>query len=168
MAERLQAESPHVWDMLGHLLVSNPARDAHRAEYNRSSSSSQLPSTLGPGWDDEDEYWAQHDEAVSDGCEEHDIIREEEDGSRKTKLRKAAGDRQHALLRIHRVVIMSILMMNTNQRCNPVAAVIGIFCHSTSAPELVTEMLAHAGLSISTTATHDMVNSLSLKSHLKL
>ena len=58
--------------------------------------------------------------------------------------------------------------MSTNQRCNAVASVIGIFCHSTSAPEIVIEMLSHAGLSISTTSIHNMVNSLSEKSQQKI
>jgi hypothetical protein len=41
---------------------------------------------------------------------------------------------------------------------------IGLFCHSTNAPELVIKTLAHAGLCISTTSIHSMVNSLSTKS----
>ena len=41
---------------------------------------------------------------------------------------------------------------------------IGLFCHSTNAPELVIETLAHAGLSISPSSIHNMVNSLSTKS----
>lgn len=59
-------------------------------------------------------------------------------------------------------------MMSKNQRCNPVAAIVGIFCHSTSTPELVVEMLAHMGLSISLTSIHNMVSSLSQKSHIEL
>ena len=56
---------------------------------------------------------------------------------------------------------MSILMNSTNQRCNPLASIIGIFLHSTSTPELVIEVLAHAGLSLSLSAIHTMVTSLS-------
>jgi hypothetical protein len=40
----------------------------------------------------------------------------------------------------------------------------GLFCHSTNAPELVIEMLAHAGLSISASSIHNMIASLSNKS----
>jgi hypothetical protein len=58
--------------------------------------------------------------------------------------------------------------MSTNERCNPLAAIIGLFCHSTSAPELVIEMLTHTGLSISLTSIHNMVDSLSQKSLQKL
>ncbi|KAH7906215.1 hypothetical protein BJ138DRAFT_990130, partial [Hygrophoropsis aurantiaca] len=67
-----------------------------------------------------------------------------------------------------RVIIMSIMMVSTNQKCNPIAAIVGIFCHSTSAPELVIEMLAHCGLSISLTSIHQMVASLSQKSSIGL
>jgi len=41
---------------------------------------------------------------------------------------------------------------------------IGLFCHSTNTPELLIEMLAHAGFSISTNSIHNMIGSLSNKS----
>jgi hypothetical protein len=56
---------------------------------------------------------------------------------------------------------MSILMFSTNQKCNALAAVMGMFFHSTSTPELVIEVCAHAGLSVSITTIHNMVDSLS-------
>src|SRR5882724_1457200 len=59
-------------------------------------------------------------------------------------------------------------MQSTNRKCNSLACIIGLFCHSTSAPELLIEMLAHTGLSISLSAIHDMINSLSQKAHEKL
>ncbi len=62
------------------------------------------------------------------------------------------------------VIMMSIIMISTNQRCNAVASLIGLFCHSTSAPELVIEVLARAGLSVSLTAIHAMITSLSRNS----
>src|ERR1700683_2747031 len=68
------------------------------------------------------------------------------------------------LFKQRRVIIISILMMSMNQKCNPVASIIGIFCHSTSTPELVIEMLAHAGLLTPLSAIHSMVDLLS-KSH---
>ncbi|KAI0258004.1 hypothetical protein BC834DRAFT_837151, partial [Gloeopeniophorella convolvens] len=64
--------------------------------------------------------------------------------------------------------IMSVLMQSTNQKCNSMASLIGLFCHSTSTPELVVEMLAHTGLSISSTAVHNIVNSLSKDAHMQL
>jgi len=59
-------------------------------------------------------------------------------------------------------------MQLTNWKCNSLACIIGLFCHSTSTPELLIEMLMHAGLSISLTAIHDMIDSLSQKAHEKL
>src|SRR5882757_4220392 len=54
-------------------------------------------------------------------------------------------------------------MHSTNQKCNPLASVIGLFLHSTSTLELVIEMLAHCGLSISLPSIHKVVLSLSVK-----
>jgi hypothetical protein len=54
--------------------------------------------------------------------------------------------------------------MSSNQRCNALPSMLGLFCHSTNTPELVIETLAHAGLSISTSSIHNMVNSLSTRS----
>lgn len=70
----------------------------------------------------------------------------------------------HAPYRLQRrVVIISILMFTTNQKFNALAATMGMFFHPTSTPELVVEVFAHAGLSVSITTIHNMVNSLSLK-----
>ena len=55
-------------------------------------------------------------------------------------------------------------MQSTNQRCNALQTSIGLFLHACSAPEEVTEFLAHTGLSISTTAINDAVTSLSKQS----
>ena len=56
---------------------------------------------------------------------------------------------------------MSIIMFSTNQKCNALATAMGFFFHSTNTPELVVEVFAHAGLSVSTTTIHNIVNSLS-------
>ncbi|KAI0071748.1 hypothetical protein K474DRAFT_1606364, partial [Panus rudis PR-1116 ss-1] len=65
-------------------------------------------------------------------------------------------------------IVISILLQSTNQHCNPFAAIMGLFLHSTAAPELVVEVLAHAGLSTSLTTIHKMVNSLSSNANVKL
>jgi hypothetical protein len=62
------------------------------------------------------------------------------------------------------VTIASILLMSSNQKCNAFQSIIGLFCHSMNAPELIIETLAHAGVSILTTLICNMVNSLSIKS----
>ncbi|GLB34498.1 putative zinc-binding dehydrogenase [Lyophyllum shimeji] len=68
----------------------------------------------------------------------------------KTKKARRAGTRNHVLVRIKTVTIASILLMSSNQKCNALQSVMGLFCHSTNAPELLIETLAHSGLSIST------------------
>ena len=56
-------------------------------------------------------------------------------------------------------------MFSMNQKCNALATAMGFFFHSTNTPELVVEVFAHAGLSVSTTTIHNMVNSLSKSSN---
>lgn len=52
-------------------------------------------------------------------------------------------------------------MRSTNQRCNALASVIGIFLHSCNAPERVVELLSSVGLSISPTGINDSITALS-------
>jgi hypothetical protein len=62
------------------------------------------------------------------------------------------------------VTIASMLLISSNQKCNALPSMLGLFCHSTNALELVIETLAHAGLSISLSSIHNMVNLLLTKS----
>lgn len=66
------------------------------------------------------------------------------------------------------VVVISILLQSTNEKCNYLQSVLGIFFHSTSVPEKVIETLAHAGLSISLTSIHNAVTSLSKEAAVKI
>src|ERR1700733_7973083 len=56
---------------------------------------------------------------------------------------------------------MSVMMQSSNQRCNALQSAVGMFLESCNTPETVRELLAHMGISVSTTAINDMVNSLS-------
>ena len=56
----------------------------------------------------------------------------------------------------------------SNEWCNYLQSVLGIFFHSMSVPEKVIEMLAHAGLSISLSSIHNAVKSLSRDAGWKL
>lgn len=66
------------------------------------------------------------------------------------------------------VVVISIFLQSVNKRCNYLQSVLGIFYHSTSVPEKVIETLAHAGLSISITAIHNAITSLSKEAAIKI
>jgi hypothetical protein len=61
-------------------------------------------------------------------------------------------------------VIVSLLKKSTNQKANSLSSILGIFLHSTHAPEKVIETMAKMGLSISVDAIHDTVRSLSAES----
>lgn len=52
-------------------------------------------------------------------------------------------------------------MLTTNQQCNALASIIGIFLHGHNAPEKVAQVLARMGIGISMTAIHDAIISLS-------
>ena len=60
-----------------------------------------------------------------------------------------------------KVVIISILTQSTNQKCNALKSIIGIFFHSTNTPEKVIQALVHMGILISVNAIHTVINSLS-------
>ncbi|KAJ7582031.1 hypothetical protein C8J56DRAFT_792909, partial [Mycena floridula] len=59
------------------------------------------------------------------------------------------------------VVIVSIILHSSNQRCNYLQTILGIFFHSTSVPEKVIETLSHAGISVALSTIHNAVTSLS-------
>ncbi|KAF8225666.1 hypothetical protein L208DRAFT_1305388, partial [Tricholoma matsutake] len=58
------------------------------------------------------------------------------------------------------VVIISILLQSTNESCNYLQSILGIFLYSTNSPKKVIETLAHAGFSISLSSIHCSVKSL--------
>jgi len=45
--------------------------------------------------------------------------------------------------------MISIMMQGTNQKCNTLKSVFGIFLHSCNTPQKVIDALAHMGISIS-------------------
>ncbi|KXN90924.1 hypothetical protein AN958_03199, partial [Leucoagaricus sp. SymC.cos] len=63
------------------------------------------------------------------------------------------------------IVCLSIFMQNTNQHCNTLQAMIGLFLQSAGAPEIVVDLLSHLGLSITTLSIYRTVDSLSRKAN---
>ncbi|KAI0691137.1 hypothetical protein BC835DRAFT_1417357 [Cytidiella melzeri] len=178
MARRMQEQAPVLSTLLGALLNSDPTRTQRQRQF----SEEQVRSAVDPSavemdvtWGEEDEYWCDadldmlgpdvDDEAPPRGAENAAEGEIRSDAERKAaqlkKRHHRAVERRDALLVIRRVVVTSILTFSTNQQCNALAAVMGMFFHSTSTPELVVEVFAHAGLSLSLTTVHKMVNSLS-------
>lgn len=53
------------------------------------------------------------------------------------------------------------MLQSTNQRCNALQSVIGLYLHACDAPEAIVELLSRNGVSISRTAIDDAVTNLS-------
>lgn len=177
MADRLETQAPTLWVLLGELLQSDAALARRHVQFlNGGLQESQ---ELVPEWDEDAEYWAV--DVFAEPEVRGDLEGVRHSGVQPTKCQRRAAKRtqsvqhivsgyQHLFIQLtdhflqRHVMIMSILIVTMNQKCNPTASMLGFFCHSTFAPELVVEVFAHAGLSISVTATHSMINSLSEKS----
>lgn len=61
------------------------------------------------------------------------------------------------------VVIVSIMMQSTNQKCNALQSLIGIFLHSEDTSERVIKAFTHFGISIGPSSIHRGINSLSAR-----
>lgn len=60
-----------------------------------------------------------------------------------------------------KVVALSIMMQSTNQKCNALQCIVGIFLQSCNCPETLCDLLTRIGLSISATAINGAVSNLS-------
>ncbi|KAF9030734.1 hypothetical protein BDZ89DRAFT_903029, partial [Hymenopellis radicata] len=67
-----------------------------------------------------------------------------------------------------RVVILSILGHSSNERFNSLQSIIGFFLESKQCPEVIVELVAHMGISISLGSVQNMVDSLNLKARERL
>lgn len=59
------------------------------------------------------------------------------------------------------VVVISIFLQSSNEKCNSLQGWMGFFMKSMCVPEKAIEVLAHAGLSISLSSIHNVVTSMS-------
>ncbi|KAH9912326.1 uncharacterized protein B0H18DRAFT_890252, partial [Fomitopsis serialis] len=63
--------------------------------------------------------------------------------------------------------LLSMLAKSTNQQCNALGSIIGVFLHVCNAPDRVVEMLSQLGLSISPSSINNTVSSLARKAEMK-
>ncbi|KAF8835721.1 hypothetical protein BDN67DRAFT_877161, partial [Paxillus ammoniavirescens] len=82
-------------------------------------------------------------------------------GKHPRKQQHHANDRNVALLMIKAVVVISIFLQSSNEKCNSLQGWMGFFMKSMCVPEKAIEVLAHAGLSISLSSIHNAVTSMS-------
>ncbi|KAG1891476.1 hypothetical protein F4604DRAFT_1566986, partial [Suillus subluteus] len=103
-----------------------------------------------------------------------EMLREYEEDNDEGKARKRqrrAGERNAALMIIVRektVICACIFAQNSNERCNTLQCIFGIFLHSSGVPQRVIDVLAHAGLSISTQSIMTAVKSLSKEASVQI
>ncbi|KAJ3721040.1 hypothetical protein C8R42DRAFT_550751, partial [Lentinula raphanica] len=67
-----------------------------------------------------------------------------------------------------RVLILSVIGHSTNQHFNSLQSIVGLFLESKQAPEIIVELTAHMGVSVSTGSLRNMVNSLNKQAKIRL
>ncbi|KAK7444323.1 hypothetical protein VKT23_015335 [Stygiomarasmius scandens] len=139
-ASIMSSKAPNLWWMIQALLDSRKPGDL---ETEKSSGKDDLT-------------------PLDDDVELGEIGETNNDSDPAAKGQKDSG-RKQALIVIKAIVVISILTHSTNQRCNYLQAILGIFFHSCSVPEKVIETLSHAGVCIALTTIHHAITSLSAK-----
>ncbi|KAI6094283.1 hypothetical protein EDD16DRAFT_1503407, partial [Pisolithus croceorrhizus] len=137
LAWRMKWDALCLWGMLGATLLTQEAWRMGPVDLDDQT-----------GEDDEDTY---HD--ALEGCD--------------MRLGELTGRpiRQHAVATIKKVIILSILVHNTNQKANYLQCMLGIFLQSVHTPQKVVKTLAHMGLLISVTSISSVIQSLSRESN---
>ncbi|CDO77882.1 hypothetical protein BN946_scf184690.g3 [Trametes cinnabarina] len=115
--------------------------------------------------DDEDEelYWRDMDFLdldAADGLEE-DVLNEAD-------AKELEIERREKILTLKAVVLTSIVLQSTNQRCNAFQATVGIYLHACRASESIVELLARIGVSISCSAIDNSIVSLNKEHHVAI
>ena len=63
---------------------------------------------------------------------------------------------------------MSIMLQSSNQHCNALQSIIGVFLKSCNAPETVCEFLAQAGLLLSVSSINNAITNLSREARIEI
>jgi len=153
LAQDMERTMPELWQLLDILLSANRKPGAHATE--------------GDGEDNEMEFGGGDDEGIG---------RQFKEGGK--------SDRHSSIINIvclffvhstllgylrleiqKKVVILSIMLHSTNQKCNAFECIVGIFLHSCNTPERVINALSRMGISISLSAIHRAIRSLSHETH---
>ncbi|KAF8575412.1 hypothetical protein K439DRAFT_1296560, partial [Ramaria rubella] len=167
MANHMQRLAPECWTLL-HTLLSQSSDPLGRECHVPFTLADDDMGSHGPmndlGFDTESEaaYWS-NDSENGQGNDMDEGVH-----PKATKWQRHAAQRGKALDQIQTVARLSILMISVNQWCNLLASINGFFCHASGAPETVINMMAHTGLSISTTSIHCATVSLSEESRKRI
>ncbi|XP_006457382.1 hypothetical protein AGABI2DRAFT_79752 [Agaricus bisporus var. bisporus H97] len=70
----------------------------------------------------------------------------------------------HTVIVKKQIVCLSIMMQNTNRKCNALQSLVGLFLQACGAPEAVVRLLSHLGVSIAPSTINNAIKSLSIRS----
>ncbi|KZP09115.1 hypothetical protein FIBSPDRAFT_964223 [Athelia psychrophila] len=167
IAARTRRLAPDVWSLLDGLLAADPRAverrlTAGKATARRARERKRRPKAVDLDGDEEMQGDMAELEERSDSEEERRREAPETPGG--PSLRDLAEERYQALVTIKKVVCISIMAQSTNQRCNTLQSIVGIFLHSAGTPETVVELMSRLGISLTTTSINNAVSSLSSES----
>ncbi|KAJ3723320.1 hypothetical protein C8R42DRAFT_578590, partial [Lentinula raphanica] len=173
VADEMKSLAPQLWEVLGVLLDADTAqivyRDRKRREWR--ARKGKRKSGLGPRRHNEDIAMEESEGNTSDVDMEDGDIFDENIAQQQKEIGvelDSAKQRRQALMMIKQTVCISIMMNSTNQRCNSLQALIGVFLHACNSPEAVTDLLAHVGISVSVATINAAITSLSNEAFVKL
>ncbi|KIJ96064.1 hypothetical protein K443DRAFT_58662, partial [Laccaria amethystina LaAM-08-1] len=164
LSTQMNRHAPDLWRLVANLLAADPAADRRRARlaYRKAGSGTQKADprlndgdiTMGDAVGDMSE-----DETPEDSGDIR-LINEDEDAPE--DLIEQVQHQLNSLIK--QVLCLSIMMHSTNQRCNSLQSIIGVFLHACNTPDAVLELLAHLGVSISPSTISNAVSNLSKES----
>ncbi|KAF9525695.1 hypothetical protein CPB83DRAFT_796037, partial [Crepidotus variabilis] len=159
-AAKMEEKGPWLWRLVGSLLDSNPRRRRVEGSDRRDVRTLQDP-------------LATEGDLGEIGGDSMEMPRDGAPNAKKklTKRQKRAAERNSALLLIvssASTIVFAIFLQSTNENCNYLQSILGLFYHSTSVPEKVIDMLAHAGLSVSLTSIQRGIKRLSRQADQKI
>ncbi|CAL1708637.1 unnamed protein product [Somion occarium] len=159
MSRKMHHRAPDVCRMVGRLLSAdlkaNEGRDARRrarevkAKENREQRAARMDVDESDDSDDSAMYW--------DGLEDLENVTNALAEDRHTILRKR-------VIMIRQVTCLSLMMQSTNQHCNALQSMVGLYLHTCHVPQASLDLLAHMGCSISTLSINNAITSLSNES----
>ncbi|KAI0687264.1 hypothetical protein C8Q76DRAFT_635549, partial [Earliella scabrosa] len=79
-----------------------------------------------------------------------------------------ASTRRKGVIAMKSVVIISIAVQSTNQRCNALQSTVGVYLHACRASESIIELLSRIGISISRASIDSAVKSLWKEAHINV
>ncbi|KAI1783104.1 hypothetical protein LXA43DRAFT_1135135, partial [Ganoderma leucocontextum] len=163
LVEQYRTAAPVLWGLIQVLLDADAERLASRRKRykrRRRNRRERGPREGGDEEEDEDE-----DEEGEEDTDRNDAREgDEEDGADEEEI----ADRRQKIASLKAAVTMSILMQNTNQRCNALQSTLGIYLHACRASESVIELLSRIGISISRSSIDSAVKSLWKESHVNI